>query len=408
MSVDVVRRAPAGAHLLPAVRLILDEAPGGGILDPLTDGHPVDHLRYKPGRSVVGRVHGPGGPRWIAGFSPRAAAKAGKLRHHAARRGLELPMLEVPGAPGHVLLAGPVGEDKRLHRALKAAGLLEAGGGPRGHVLNYNPWRRLVLELPPGVLAGVEQRAVAKTAAAPHGSHGGAGATLAQLVAGLHREGVPVLVPRESADPRTLVYPHYGWGDWAGEGAGPDEGTCHAAAEALARLHRSAVHPFRHVDPAARAAAAVRAVSTVVPGAGEAAGRIARALLDAAARHDGSAHRSTHGVVHGDFSADQVLLGPDGIRFIDLDRIALGPAGWDLGCFAASELLAGRGTERSEELLAAYGAGAPRLRPAVGAFRAWTGLHVLLRAVEPFRENRADWAEQVVDRVRLAATAGLR
>ncbi|MET1034819.1 MAG: hypothetical protein ABWX68_06265 [Arthrobacter sp.] len=381
--------------LLPAVSVLLGVAPGSAdILDRLGCGHGrVDHLRYKPGLSVVARADG-GSARWVAGFGPAAREKADKLRLKGAALGYGLRETPVPGAPGHVLMSGPLGLDNRLRGPLRAEGLLDHRGEPAGTVLNYNPWRRLVLA---SVETG-ERGRVSKTTAGPPGD-------LPALLAGLAGEGVPVLVPRPGRDARTLHYPRYGSEDlasaWERAAAGGN-GTPGAAraGRILAALHASGARPGRAVEPWRPLLGVAAAVADVLPGAAGLARRTAVELLDAtepAGRGD-----AAEAPLHGDFSADQLLVGPDGLRLIDLDRSARGPAGWDLGCFAATELLAGR-HGGAEELLDAYFAA----RPASGRVDVgpWTGIHLMARALEPFRDAAPGWEDLVLARLRLAGAA---
>lgn len=395
------------AALLPAAAVLLGAHPASaGVLEALGCGSAeVDHLRHKPGRSVIGRVGGGGGARWVAGFAPAAGDKAAKLRRKAGAGGYALSEVEIPGAPGHVLMSGPVGLDNRLSAAVGEAGLLRADGSPAGTVLNYNPWRRLVLQVrrpggtgrdDAGPEGGTEtrDRRVVKTTVHPlHGLPG--------LLGELRARGVPVLVPRVGRDPRTLDYAHYGNGDlgvaWSGRpvgrvGAGAEEAA--AAGRILAALHSSGVRPDGVVDPRRGLMAVARGIADVLPGTATLAAATATELLRAVEPLQGR-----HVPLHGDFSADQVLGGPDGQRLIDLDRTAMGPAGWDVGCFAATELLAGRGETYLIPLQDAY----RDLRDAPTGVEAWTGVHLMLRALEPFRAARAGWERGVVDRLRLAA-----
>jgi Ser/Thr protein kinase RdoA (MazF antagonist) len=109
--------------------------------------------------------------------------------------------------------------------------------------------------------------------------------------------------------------------------------------------------------------------------------------------------------LHGDFSADQVVVGPDGVPvLIDLDSAHWGSAATDLGCLVASTLTeaetlgAASQAERDvAALLAGYlGVRRPPDRFSVAvqeiAFR-------LRKAADPFRTCDPDWAEQVTRRV---------
>ena len=83
-------------------------------------------------------------------------------------------------------------------------------------------------------------------------------------------------------------------------------------------------------------------------------------------------------VLHGDLSPDQVLVRDDGTAvLLDLDRIALGPSGWDGAHWTAAQLATGE----------------DRFPPLVPAPPALLAAACLLRAPEPFRRLRPGWTE---------------
>ncbi|MDO5370903.1 phosphotransferase [Paracoccus sp. (in: a-proteobacteria)] len=106
----------------------------------------------------------------------------------------------------------------------------------------------------------------------------------------------------------------------------------------------------------------------------------------------------TPGLIHGDFSADQVLADPDKAHLIDWDRSAIGDRGSDIGCFLArldKDLLDGTiSAEAAAEARAAfldgYAAEAP-LPPSFGAQRL---RHLALLLTEDFRHQRPDWDQR--------------
>ena len=65
-------------------------APGAGLAR-------ASHLRFKPDRSVVGRLtDATGAPvGWVAGYAPVAADKAERLLRLGEKAGLELPVLDL-------------------------------------------------------------------------------------------------------------------------------------------------------------------------------------------------------------------------------------------------------------------------------------------------------------------------
>lgn len=118
--------------------------------------------------------------------------------------------------------------------------------------------------------------------------------------------------------------------------------------------------------------------------------------------------------LHGDFSLDQMVDGPAGLRVIDLDHAQLGPAAHDLGNLVA-ELLSRPGCTATEAT-AAYeavltGYAAVRRPPPEDYVRAWVAEHLLRRAADPFRHCLPDWPSQVrrmLDHARELAEGGVR
>ena len=167
-----------------------------------------------------------------------------------------------------------------------------------------------------------------------------------------------------------------------------------AAGAALALVHerRSGDLPLRNLADEARAViAAARSLASLAPDLAlrtmRLADRVAALILDSAERKV---------PLHGDFSADQVVVGPDRVHLIDWDRAGTGPRTLDLGCFVArleaDALQAGGALPR--ELVAAFVdayADAAGRRPK--ALRVWTAAALLRLASEPFRQRRPDWPE---------------
>ena len=87
--------------------------------------------------------------------------------------------------------------------------------------------------------------------------------------------------------------------------------------------------------------------------------------------------------VHGDFSADQVVLGPDGPVFLDWDRAGVGAAAVDLASLRA----AGLDVESWQRVLDGYG----EVRPLPGDLDWYVAAAMLQRAPEPFRAGRRGW-----------------
>ena len=387
------------------------------------------HLRYKPGHSVLARVEGGGQPWWLVVRTPRSADKAAKMRTRAAESGLPLIDGEVPGTALQVQ-AGPVGLDKNLFKPLRRGDLVDTRGAVAGTVLSYNPWRRLVLRRDaqgePGTGAPGAPTVLRLWHAPP---------ASADLLAPLHAAGVAVLPAR-----RTRVGIEQPWatgGDLErllaratpaaeapvgsatsvsreGEDGMPDLGRAlHDTAEAVAGLH-AALHTvpglcaagLGRLDPTCAVVAAREGLEAVLPAFLPAFDRVGERVRRALA-----ADRSPDVLLHGDLSADQVVLDArGGVRLIDLDRLTVGPVGHDLGGFAAMELIRGR-TDTAEALVTAYrdraaavdGAADRAAGLSEATVRAWTAHHLLLRVVEPFRDLVPAWRGRVEARITLAS-----
>ncbi|GAA4515436.1 phosphotransferase [Brevibacterium yomogidense] len=390
----------------------------------------LEHLRYKPGYSLLARVvptdNGP--PSWFALFAPEARDKVSKLRRGAKKSGIPLIDIPMPRHPEVTLLSGPIGADLRLRRRLRAVrGLVDRAGTPKGQVLAYNPWKRIVQVVDSPRVDGdvaADGEVIAKVSA---GWAAEADDAVARVLADLAVQGVPVLEPVAVPTPGTQLLPYVRGGDLARllEGAsaagapaaevltdgtsvggvsmdGARDRTALLAetGEALALLHgagRARVEralgdsgPLRTVDAAARLAGARNAVATAAPHLRNAFDRVADAVADA--------WEDTGPVLlHGDFSTDQVLVG-DRILLNDLDRVCVGAAGFDLGSFAAVELLADR-AHTIDPFITAY-AQVSGQSP-VGVY-GWTALHVLLRCTDPVRDLMPGHIDEVARRIELA------
>ncbi|RZU60709.1 phosphotransferase [Zhihengliuella halotolerans] len=394
---------PAAPRLLPAAEVLFEAADGGHEgLDALAaalgiGSGPVraDHLRYKPDRTVVGRLNADDGAPvgWVAGFGPAAADKAAGAWRLGEKLGIDLPALDLGG--GHLLIAGPVGADKKLRRLLRRTRSVRADGSVRGEILNFNPGRRLVVRRRGPVedvaISGPDGDVVVKLSHRAYGH-------IEDLTSALRACGVPALQPHPMAGAQDhgLVFEHYGTGDLSAGGTADE---FEQAGHLLRRWHAAgasvaAVTALPRLDASARLRAVVSGIEGILPEAADRARRVAADLNEALAAAGGA-----DVPVHGDYSADQLLRGPAGLRIIDADRAAWGPPGWDLGCFAAAELLAvadgrPRRLDGTENMLHGYGG--------VESVPAFVGAHVLLRALEPFRAADPRWAERVSGRLALA------
>lgn len=185
-----------------------------------------------------------------------------------------------------------------------------------------------------------------------------------------------------------------------------------AVGAALARIHRlpPAPLPAGNSRPQALEVAG-QAVAALVPDLGDRARRLA-AVVGASLASLPPACTT----VHGDFSADQVILAAGGPEVVDFDRAGAGDPAADVGSFAADldraeaegRLRPGRAASAVAELLDGHRrAGGPALGGRVAAHRAAALLRL---AVAPFRERHPDWPAAtgaVLDRGEHVA-AGLR
>lgn len=368
-------------------------------------GRPVraSHLRWKRGVSAVARLHDDDGVRWLTAYSTEASVKLDKTFRRAVTHGLPLERYEFDGG---VLASGPIALDPRLYGALRPFrphGDYFASTNVR--VLKYNPFRRLVFAATStdddgGTLVG---RA---SAATPW--------TTPDMLARLASRGVPLLVPLADADlppgtpsGRRIHYlPWYGDGDLSTVPVRDAGAASYAAGEALSLLHRQrpvhSSHAWR--APAGRLKSLVRENAALMP---ENAARLERihSALEPLLRRPGRA-----AMIHGDFSADQVLV--DGseasdVRLIDFERCTYGAAASDLGNFAAVEVLdAGLPPDgdvlalaRTSSLFDGYSAGPDAVNES--EVLGWTVFFLLNRLREPFRACAPDWRRQIEDRLHM-------
>lgn len=400
---------------LPAVDLLFNRDSLGDLL-----GRPVSagHLRHKPGVSVVAHLRDDDGGalRWLAAYHPAAEDKLDKVFERAALRGLELERVPVPGHPGHTVVTGPLELDPKLYRTLRPFRKSRHAhflASPSVHMLNYNPFRRVVFAIESGA-----QTVVCKASTAhPHAS--------AALLERMAAHGVPVLCEIEPdvqqllglpESPLLQYFPWFGQGDLStfagthndddGRRDDPTPGdagvACYAAGVALARLHSlpAGSGPGTLRAPGGRLSHLIDANAMLAP---ELAVRLRRIYpaLEAKLRRAGSA-----AVIHGDFSADQVLVDGRDVRLTDLERCSYGAAASDLGSFAAVEILSALPFNFTTDVLAL-----PRTSAMLDGYSAgpncvdrsevlgWTAFHLLARLSEPFRRCPPDWRREMADRL---------
>lgn len=370
---DIVRRDPD----LPGLATVLDAAAVAALL-----GHPVRpvHLRYKPGTSCMatfattGGAGGPGGAQRIAGAQGIAGAgdiagtrdiggPGGMVTLRALTRARFAREARKPHGAGSVRLLPDLavivmlpGADRRVTALRVGVDLSDA------QPLRFKPERRMVLR-------GADRMIKAMTPATWDRAVGGArfGA----------RQGGPEVL---SVDPAHHLLATRWLPGTSAEAAPADMHRRIGAA--LARLHGAPDRLAPHVPAAPPAALAD--LSVLAPDLAPLADRLARALI--LALRDGPAVPC-----HGDFSADQVMIAPDGaLSIVDWDEAGQADPARDLASYLARlehDALTGRAMDgRDAAFLAGYGP-VPATLPAHRA-AALAGL-----ATEGFRQRRPDWPD---------------
>lgn len=405
MSVDDATAAAHAALIardsaLPLATLLDDDA----LASWLAPGHgsaPVRrrYLRYKPGSSCVvlaETVHR-GEPTSVAvtGVAAEGQAKAVKALGHARPQEVvaaepEAGLVAVlPSADRHLpglrrLLREPSEVMARvLHRPVAVASVTP---------LAYKPHRRWVGRVDLDGGESVLVRAYRSGHAAPHRADlqalAGSRAPVPQLLGHRGRRDLLALawVPGEVLD-GVVQHPL--------SGAVLD--AVGSAGSALARLHRTSGEPAGapwRVDVLGTAA---EAVGVALPALAGTAARLAARIVDALPA-------SAAALAHGDFSLDQVVVGIDGPRLLDLDRLVAAPAALDLGTAAAALLTDPARADLTgpvlEALLAGYGEHAEV--PSPRELEVHTAAALLTRAIEPFRVCEPGWPTQVARNLRHA------
>ncbi|WGW13474.1 phosphotransferase [Saxibacter everestensis] len=356
---------------LPALRPVLDPE----VLCALV-GYPavVSRIRYKPGTSIVAKLsHDAGGADdWIAGYAPHALAKLEKLGDGAR-------VLQLPDGPGYAAV-GPLRADRALHRPLRR---LESDW----QLVRYNPNRRAVLR----VESRFGQLAVKVTRPSQQ-----ADAAVTSHLSASHDWVLPPVAGYAGADHGVTATSWWGKANLADL---PETKTAETAGRALAAIHGGAAPDWLPLRQPSRLSHRLhnqlKAIKHILPdslGAATASlGRISGRISELP--------QST-GLVHGDFSADQVLVDDAEVRFVDFDRAMAGPQLMDLGSFAAAAILDDQ-EFLTAGLLEGYAAGGGGTSFRMDDLAAWTAFGVALRLLEPFRDRESGWDEQLRHRLDL-------
>lgn len=386
---------------LPGLRLLLDrERLSDWISDLLGEDVAAErrHLRYKPGTSCVVHVEAAGRALLVSALPPSDQVKHAKTHERAARAVLGAEpgigvLVSTPAAdrdlPGVAALLDPNRRPRLLERLF--GGNLDRAAEPS--LLRYKPHRRWVGLLPARHGRQVLLRAYRHHAVRP------AAAALATLADGTPR--TPRLLGWDRR--RAVLAAEFLPGDPVHDAHDGGGAVFERVGVAMAALHRrrDLRLPERSLGAEAEMVhGTARHLGVLLPElsgrAGELADRIALRL---------DSLPELRLPVHGDFSADQAVLMPDGqVGLIDLDAAGLGDPAADLGCAAAAlarDVALGELTEagRAIRLVALHDGYRSAGGPAdPGRVSVHAAAHLLRRTVEPFRLGLTeDWPRAAED-----------
>lgn len=190
---------------------------------------------------------------------------------------------------------------------------------------------------------------------------------------------------------------------------------CTLVGAALAQLHvqkpKRMTSSWSAGEFARSLADAAAAVAEVAPTLAPRAQTLARRLGEIFVGRHWRARRA----IHGDFSADQVLLQDGSAAFLDFDRAGYSDPRLDLGSFQARlalDVIAGQVTShRAEAAFAALIDGYRRAaaKDVTRKLHRYTAGCILQCAIEPFRHRHDDWLdriEAIIDRAEVFAERG--
>ncbi|CAH0275124.1 hypothetical protein SRABI26_03777 [Arthrobacter sp. Bi26] len=365
----------------------------------------ITRTRYKPHNSALVAFrragYGAGSYGWASTTAPEHAEKLQRRADSSQKRGGGILLVQPDHPHADVVVAvGPIEEDWPLRpnlRWLRDHGLGRLGALPAAErfldppvsVLRYNPERRLVARVPSATVPVVVKTAVQADEAA-------AGLRLRQR---LESNGIPVLP--ELADVECAAHgisasPDWGHGDLSG---GDNDPAAYRAGQALAAIHGmdagTGPDPAAEVEDLVRQLAATRSMITcLLPGLEAPVARLTSRLL--ATVGAAGPHGPAQVLVHGDFSADQVLVDGPAVRIIDFDRVRTSDPARDLGSFAAVEDIADppgagpvAGGRKTAQLIDGYREAGGHVSQA--RVETWAAFRLFLNSVDPFRNRASDW-----------------
>lgn len=398
----LVERDPA----LPALTVLLDDDEISTLL-----GGPVrrDYLRYKPGTSCVlgARIPRSDGLAdiLVTAYDAAGALKIDKTVADAPRGAV----LHVDRARGLVAvlatgdrdlpLLHALSRNKTRRRALEQLlpGRAQLASAPM-QTLSYKPMRRWVglLTMDDGtrVVLRAYRHVDAMHAAAVLRELAGGPPRLPRLL-GVHEELGCLALEYLEGEPLDELL--------AADDVRRDQ--LADVGSALARLHDrpAGTLPVRRIgEDVAAVQSAADQIAVLLPELAGQAQDLAEQISMRMPRQ-----RFDPAVIHGDFSADQIVLGASGACLLDLDRAVNGDAATDVATLAAASIAgkapAGRrGRDVLAEITAGYASARPL--PTEEAVRTHTAALLLRRVVEPFRRCEPDWQ----DRARVLLTEAAR
>jgi aminoglycoside phosphotransferase (APT) family kinase protein len=297
-------------------------------------------------------------------------------------------------------------EPRKLKRSLGSCaepGRRVSARGTRVQVLRYKPQRRVVLRV--DLATGTRRRRllVRYSARSDRGA-------LSRFARHLHRHGVAVPTPIGQFEGGHVTVDSFVDGtalcSAALAGAAIDAGEIAAA---ISRFHGSPPLEAKRRSPftdLSSARAGLRTLTSLHPASADVARSIAGALEHTMPEPDDSAV-----LLHGDLHGDNMLVSPDGVLFVDLERISLGPAAADLGqllghATAVESHRAATSASLLDLALAAvddYRRSGGSVDP--GALAWYTAIALTEQAVLSVRRLEPDWATRSIELLEAASAA---
>jgi len=385
---------------LPGLRLALDPQALGAMqtLPPMRSLH----LRYKPGTNCVASL-APAASDGLAAVAVMAYPPARYAEVRARRKWHAAPN-PVIFHDKYCLAIVPLALDRKLKGAQRIAdpqrgkAFLHSLTGNESaatnlRLLRYKARRRLVISAgDPAQRAQVKAYTKVDFPAALEG---------ARIAAQLN--GAPILGVSER---RRCIAWRWLEGTTLDAGAGEIAALAdwRAAGQALAHVHQASLRPQTTLDRSDEAAELAAIASDLVPLAPHLARMAAPVIQQLAERLAQTAFTET--LIHGDFSADQILIHDGCATIIDWDRAATGDPARDVGSFLArldAHKIDGRITTDhfGSAFLAGYtDAGGPARAEASTVQHARALLALIS---EGFRQRRPNWQQRACQVITRAA-----